>query len=108
MCGRTCNATDEARIREVDHNSSLTLDEVGGMVGYSYLAVCEWEAVKHLPLLCNGVRSSFCSPRSRAARRSSGPRSRSDYSPEHNRTYLEDRVPLNFGVAVELAPARDV
>ena len=26
------------------------------------------------------------------------------YSPEHNRTYLEDRVPLNFGV--ELAPAR--
>ena len=51
MCGRTCNATDEARIREVDRNSSLTLDEVGGMVGYSYLAVCEWEAVKHLPLL---------------------------------------------------------
>ena len=30
------------------------------------------------------------------------------YSPEHNRTYLEDRVPLNFGVAAELAPARDV
>ena len=54
VCGHTCNATDEARIREINHNSSLTLDEVGGMVGYSYLAVCEWEAVKHLPLLCNG------------------------------------------------------
>ena len=27
---------------------------------------------------------------------------------QHNRTYLEDRVPLNFGVAAELAPARDV
>ena len=54
VCGHTCNATDEKRIRELAHNSSLTLDEVGGMVGHSYLAVCEWEAVKHLPLLCNG------------------------------------------------------
>ena len=53
-CGGACNATDEWRLALAE-KTGRNVSSLGGMVGSSYLAVCEWEMIRSLPRTCNGT-----------------------------------------------------
>ena len=54
VCGLACNTTDESIYRKYVREYGTTSGMMNVLGGHSFLAVCEWEAVKHLPRLCNG------------------------------------------------------
>ena len=58
MCGDACNATDEYII-ELSQRTGKNISSLGGMVGHSFLAVCEWEMIRSLPKTCNSTFTNY-------------------------------------------------
>ena len=58
MCGDACNATDEYIIK-LSQKTGKNISSLGGMVGHSFLAVCEWEMIRSLPKTCNSTFTNY-------------------------------------------------